>query len=57
MIGPEQGLCEIALKTRLEVVIIRPPLVNGLGVNANFSATMCGLKRGGPLARLLPVSL
>ena len=57
MIGPEQGLREIALKTRLEVVIIRPPLVNGLGVNANFSATMCGLKRGGPLARLLPVIL
>jgi hypothetical protein len=50
MTGPEQGLREIALETRMEVVIIRRPLVYGPGVNANFSAMMCGLKRGGPLS-------
>ncbi|HAL39233.1 MAG TPA: NAD-dependent dehydratase [Polaromonas sp.] len=45
----EQGLREIALQTGMEVVIIRPPLVYGPGVKANFSAMMRWLKRGVPL--------
>lgn len=49
MTGPEQGLREIALETRMEVVIIRPPLVYGLGVKANFAAMMRWLQRGVPL--------
>ena len=49
MTGPEQGLREIALETRMEVVIIRPPLVYGPGVKANFAAVMRWLKRGVPL--------
>jgi nucleoside-diphosphate-sugar epimerase len=49
MTGPEQGLREIALQTRMEVVIIRPPLVYGPGVKANFSAMMRWLQRGVPL--------
>jgi nucleoside-diphosphate-sugar epimerase len=46
MTGPEQGLREIALETRMEVVITRQPLVYGPGVNDNFAAMMRGLKRG-----------
>jgi len=34
----EQGLLELASKTNMEVVIIRPPLVYGPGVRANFLA-------------------
>jgi len=49
MTGPEQGLREIALETRMEVVIIRPPLVYGPGVKANFTAMMRWLRRGVPL--------
>ena len=45
----EQGLRELAAETGMEVVIIRPPLVYGLGVKANFSAMMRWLKRGVPL--------
>jgi UDP-glucose 4-epimerase len=45
----EQGLREIALQTGMEVVIIRPPLVYGSGVKANFAAMMRWLKRGVPL--------
>jgi len=45
----EQGLHEIALQTGMEVVIIRPPLVYGPGVKANFAAMMRWLKRGVPL--------
>lgn len=36
----EQGLFEIAARTGLEVVIIRPPLVYGSGVKANFASLM-----------------
>ena len=42
----EQGLLEIARQTGMEVVIIRPPLVYGPGVKANFAAMMRSLKRG-----------
>lgn len=45
----EQGLRELADKTGLEVVIIRPPLVYGPGVKANFLAMMQWLSRGIPL--------
>jgi nucleoside-diphosphate-sugar epimerase len=45
----EQELREIAAKTDLEVVIIRPPLVYGPGVKANFEAMMRWLRRGVPL--------
>jgi nucleoside-diphosphate-sugar epimerase len=45
----EQGLRDVAVKTGLEVVIIRPPLVYGPGVKANFAAMMRWLQRGVPL--------
>ena len=45
----EQGLREIALQTGMEVVIIRPPLVYGPGVKANFAALMRWLRYGVPL--------
>ena len=45
----EQGLREIAAQTGMEVVIIRPPLVYGPGVKANFQAMMRWLDRGVPL--------
>lgn len=45
----EQGLWAIAQETGLEVVIIRPPLVYGPGVKANFAAMVKWLQRGVPL--------
>ncbi|WP_348683280.1 UDP-glucose 4-epimerase family protein [Acidovorax soli] len=45
----EQGLREIGQQTGMEVVIIRPPLVYGPGVKANFAAMMRWLQRGVPL--------
>ncbi|MFX1671531.1 SDR family oxidoreductase [Paraburkholderia sp. A2WS-5] len=45
----EEGLREIARRTGLEVVIIRPPLVYGPGVKANFQSMMRWLDRGIPL--------
>ena len=45
----EQGLREISAQTGMEVVIIRPPLVYGPGVKANFAAMMRWLARGVPL--------
>ena len=45
----EQGLREVALQTGMEVVIIRPPLVYGAGVRANFQVMMQWLTRGVPL--------
>ena len=45
----EQGLREIALRTGLEVVTIRPPLVYGPGVKANFLSMMNWLHRGLPV--------
>lgn len=45
----EQGLRNISLETGMAVVIIRPPLVYGLGVRANFHALMCAVGRGTPL--------
>lgn len=45
----EQLLRQIADETGMEVVIIRPPLVYGPGVKANFAAMMRWLARGVPL--------
>jgi UDP-glucose 4-epimerase len=45
----EQGLRQIAADTDMEVVIIRPPLVYGSGVRANFAALMRAVQRGWPL--------
>lgn len=48
-IEAEKGLLRIAQETGMEVVIIRPPLVYGLGVKANFASMMRFVKRGIPL--------
>lgn len=45
----ELGLRAIAERTGMEVVIIRPPLVYGPGVKANFAALMRAAQRGWPL--------
>ena len=45
----ELALKQLAEKTGLEVVIIRPPLVYGVGVKANFYSMMCWLNRSVPL--------
>jgi nucleoside-diphosphate-sugar epimerase len=45
----EQGLLEIAGKSDMDVVIIRPPLVYGPGVKANFLTMMRWLQKGIPL--------
>lgn len=45
----EVGLRAIANDTGMEVVIIRPPLVYGPGVKANFAALMRVISRGVPL--------
>ena len=45
----EQGLILIAQQTGLEVVIIRPPLVYGDGVKANFANMLRMIKRSIPL--------
>lgn len=45
----ERGLREIARETGMEVVIIRPPLVYGPGVKANFASMMRWVNRGVPL--------
>lgn len=45
----EKGLRKLAQETGMELVIIRPPLVYGPGVKANFLAMMRWLWRGVPL--------
>ena len=45
----ELGLRQLAAQTGMEVVIIRPPLVYGPGVKANFAALMRAVQRGWPL--------
>ncbi len=45
----EQGLRQLSADTGMEVVIIRPPLVYGPGVKANFAALMRAVQRGMPL--------
>jgi UDP-glucose 4-epimerase len=45
----ERALGALARETGLEVVIVRPPLVYGPGVKANFFALLKWLQRGVPL--------
>jgi len=45
----EQGLLQLSRETGMEVVIIRPPLVYGPGVKANFLSMMQWLSKGVPL--------
>lgn len=45
----EQGLRQIAAETGLKMVILRPPLVYGPGVGANFLALLRAVARGVPL--------
>jgi len=45
----ELGLRQLAADTGMEVIIIRPPLVYGPGVKANFAALMRAVQRGWPL--------
>ena len=45
----EQALWKIAQETGMELVIIRPPLVYGPGVKANFLAIVTSLRRGIPM--------
>ena len=45
----EQALRDVAANTDLEIVILRPPLVYGFGVKANFRSLMKWVRRGVPL--------
>ena len=45
----EEGLRELSQTTSMEIVVIRPPLVYGPGVKANFASMARWLKRGVPL--------
>jgi len=45
----EHGLRQLSAETGMEVVIIRPALVYGPGVKANFAALMRAVQRGWPL--------
>lgn len=45
----EQALRELSSATGMELVVVRPPLVYGPGVRANFRSMMGWLKRGIPL--------
>ncbi|MGN8121686.1 UDP-glucose 4-epimerase family protein [Pseudomonas sp. 22082] len=45
----EDALRAISVETGMEVVVIRPPLVYGPGVGANFLSMMRWLERGAPL--------
>lgn len=45
----EQALSAVAAQTGMEIVIIRPPLVYGPGVRANFGALLRAVARGVPL--------
>src|SRR5437868_1293358 len=45
----EQGLRELAARTGLEVVIIRPPLVHGPGAGGNLRRLLALIDRGIPL--------
>lgn len=45
----EQGLMQLTAETGMEVVIIRPPLVYGLGVKGNFATMIKLVEKGLPL--------
>jgi nucleoside-diphosphate-sugar epimerase len=48
-LAAEEGLSAIARETGLEIIILRPPLVYGPGVRANFLSLMKAVDRGLPL--------
>src|SRR5512134_3204390 len=48
-LAAENALTQVASGTGLELVIVRPPLVYGPRVRANFLALMCAIARGWPL--------
>ncbi len=45
----EQGLRQIEQETGMEVVVLRPPLVYGQGVKANFQRLLAAVDKGWPL--------
>ncbi|PZM11520.1 UDP-glucose 4-epimerase family protein [Rhizobium tubonense] len=45
----ERALVQLGTQTGMEIVIIRPPLVYGPGVKANFASMMAWVRRGVPL--------
>ncbi|MDY0074244.1 MAG: NAD-dependent epimerase/dehydratase family protein, partial [Thauera sp.] len=45
----ELGLRELAADSAMEIVILRPPLVYGPGVKANFARLLRAVERGWPL--------
>ncbi|MEJ5991370.1 SDR family oxidoreductase [Ramlibacter sp. PS3R-8] len=45
----EQGLLELGRSSGMEVVVLRPPLVYGPGVQANFRSMLRWVRRGVPL--------
>ena len=45
----ERALRQVGAETGMEIVIVRPPLVYGPGVRANFAALMRAIRRGLPL--------
>jgi len=45
----EQALYAVSSQTQMEVVILRPPLVYGHGVKANFASLLIAVKQGWPL--------
>lgn len=45
----ERAIAQIGAQSRMEFVILRPPLVYGPGVKANFLALMRAVERGWPL--------
>jgi len=45
----EEGLRQLSAHTGMEVVVIRPPLVYGPGVKANFAGLIRAVQRGWPL--------
>jgi nucleoside-diphosphate-sugar epimerase len=48
-VAAEHALAQVALRTGLELVVLRPPLVYGPGVRANFLALMRAIAQGWPL--------
>jgi UDP-glucose 4-epimerase len=48
-LAAERGLRDIEARTGIQVVIVRPPLVYGPGVKANFASMMRWVARGVPL--------
>lgn len=45
----EEGLKEIAARTGLDVVVVRPPLVHGAGAKGNLARLLRAIERGLPL--------